>query len=301
MAMSCPTANPTTRARAVLSSILGLFAVMGLAGAQDPRAAWNAPQDPFRVFGNTHYVGPRGLSSILITSDAGHVLIDGALPESAPLIVANVRRLGFRFEDVKLILNSHVHYDHAGGIAELQRLSGAAVAATAPSARVLEQGRSGPDDPQYGALPAIAKVRNVKVVADGEVLRVGPLEVTAHRTGGHTPGGTSWTWRSCESGRCLDMVYADSVTAMSAEGFSFTRSKNYPAVVEDFEMSFAFLDKTPCDVLVTPHPEAADLWGRLAKREQTGADALVDRTRCRQYADSARARLRSRIEAERKQ
>ena len=117
-------------------------------------AAWNATQAPFRIYGNTYYVGVRGLSSILITSDRGHILIDGDLPESIPKIAASIRALGFRLEDVKLILNSHVHFDHAGGIAGLQELTGAEVAASAASAKVLRSGRSGRDDPQFGQLPA---------------------------------------------------------------------------------------------------------------------------------------------------
>ena len=104
---------------------------------------WNKPQRPFLIFGNTYYVGPRGLSSILITSKGGHVLIDGALPESAAQVAANVRSLGFRIEDVKVILNSHVHFDHAGGIAELQRLSGARVIASKWSAGVMRKGSVG--------------------------------------------------------------------------------------------------------------------------------------------------------------
>jgi metallo-beta-lactamase class B len=268
--------------------------------AQDQRAQWNAPQAPFRVFGNTYYVGPHGLSSILITSSSGHVLIDGALPESAAVIVDNVRRLGFRIEDVKLILNSHAHYDHAGGLGELQRLSGARVAATLPSARVLQQGRSGPDDPQYGTLPDMARIDQVEPVSDGQTLRVGSLELTAHATGGHTPGGTSWTWKSCENDRCVDVVYVDSVTAVSADGFAFTRSKEYPTALRDFEKSFAFLEATPCDLLLTPHPEASDLWGRLAKRDQGDRDALIDAGACRRFSEAARRRFRARIEAEQK-
>ena len=97
---------------------------------------WNKPQQPFRLYGNTYYVGPRGLTSILLTSKAGHVLIDGALPESVPQVVANIRSLGFRIEDVKLIVNSHVHFDHGGGISELQRLSRAEVAASRQSANL---------------------------------------------------------------------------------------------------------------------------------------------------------------------
>jgi metallo-beta-lactamase class B len=287
--------------RHAVGSALAVIVLATIGPAQEQRAEWNEPQAPFRVFGNTYYVGPRGLSSILITSEAGHVLIDGALPESAPMIASHVRELGFRMKDVRVILNSHAHFDHAGGIAELQRLSDARVAATAWSARVFEQGRSGPDDPQYGAIAGIAPVRKVQIIADGEVLHVGPLELTAHRTGGHTPGGTTWTWKSCEDDRCLEIVYADSVTAVSADGFSFSRSKTYPTVLADFEKSFAFLSDVPCDVLLTPHPEASDLWGRLAKRDQLGADAIVDRTACRRYAEGARARLRSRLDSEKQQ
>lgn len=297
-------------ASATRSAKLGRYGVLGmllllvaaLAGqAQDIRAQWNAPQEGFKIFGNSHYVGTRGLASILVTSDSGHVLIDGALPESAPLIVENVRRLGFRVEDIKLILNSHVHYDHAGGIGELRRLSGAKVAASRASASVFESGRSGPDDPQYDSLPPIARVEKVRVVGDGETLRVGPLQMTAHMTGGHTPGGTSWTWTSCEQGTCRKMVYADSVSAVSAKEFRFTSSKGYAAALDDFERSFAFLEQVPCDILLTPHPEASDLWGRLAKRDAGSPDALVDTAACRRYAERGRAGLRTRLESERAQ
>jgi metallo-beta-lactamase class B len=201
-------------------------------------ADWNATQAPFRIHGSTYYVGVRGLSSILITSDRGHILIDGDLPESVPKIAASIRALGFRVEDVKLILNSHVHFDHAGGIAGLQRLSGAEVAAGAASAKVLKSGRSGPDDPQFGGVPAIPRVNRVQVIKDGETLRIGPLEVTAHLTPGHTPGGTSWSWKSCEDARCLHIAYVDSLAPVSSDTFLFTRNATYPNVLKDFETEF---------------------------------------------------------------
>jgi metallo-beta-lactamase class B len=262
-------------------------------------AAWNAPQRPFRLYGNAYYVGTHGLSAILIASNDGHILIDGDLPESVPSILANIRALGFRVADVKLILNSHVHFDHAGGIAELQRLSGAAVAASTSSAEVLRRGSSGRDDPQYGVLPSIAPVANVRAIADRETLRVGPLAVTAYLTPGHTPGGTSWTWRSCEGGRCLDVVYADSQTPVSADDFLFTNSATYPGVLRDFEKSFAVLDSLPCSILVTPHPDASGVWSRLARRDAGDADALVDPAACKRYAAGARERLAQRVAAER--
>jgi metallo-beta-lactamase class B len=258
-------------------------------------AEWNAPQRPFRLYGNAYYVGTHGLSAVLIASNDGHILIDGDLPESVPAIVANIRTLGFRVEDVKLILNSHVHFDHAGGIAELQRRSGAAVAASASSAEVLQRGSSGRDDPQYGVLQPIAPVARVRVIADRETLRVGPLAVTAYLTPGHTPGGTTWTWRSCEGARCLDIVYADSQTPVSADDFLFTRNTTYPGVLRDFDKSFAALDGLPCSILVTPHPDASGLWTRVERRDAGDADALVDPAACKRYAAGARERLARRL------
>jgi metallo-beta-lactamase class B len=264
-----------------------------------PRCAeWNAPQTPFKLFGNSYYVGPHGVSSVLITSPGGHVLIDGGLAESGPVIAGHIRELGFRIQDVKLIVTSHVHFDHAGGVAELQRLSGADVAASPLSAPVLESGASGRNDPQYGILVPIGKAHDVRTIADGETLHAGAVAVTAHFTPGHTSGGTSWTWRSCEDARCLDMVYADSMTSVSADGFLFTRSREYPNAVADFEKTFAFLERVPCDIAVASHPEMVQLWQRLARREAGEADGLIDRDVCRRYAASGREQLRARLARE---
>jgi metallo-beta-lactamase class B len=261
-------------------------------------AEWNVSQQPFQVYGNTYYVGTHGLSSILITSPRGHILIDGDLAESAPKILTNIRALGFRIEDVKLILNSHVHYDHAGGIAELHRLSGASLAASPFTARALESGHSGRDDPQYGILPPIGKVPRVHVLKDGETVHVGPLSLTAHFTPGHTPGGTSWTWQSCEKERCLNLVYADSLTAVSADSFHFSDSPTYPTVRQDFEKSFATLSSLPCDILLTPHPDISDTWARLEKRDKGDPNAFVDTTACKRFAATSRENLARRLASE---
>lgn len=266
-----------------------------------PCAEWNVSQKPFKIYGNAYYVGTHGLSSILITSPTGHVLIDGALPESAPKIEQNIRELGFRVGDIKLILNSHVHFDHAGGIAELQRLSGAPVAASERSAPVLETGHPGKDDPQYGSLPGFTPVHNVRVFKDGETLHVGTIAVTAHLTPGHTSGGTSWTWQSCEKDKCLNIVYADSLTPAAAEGFRFSHSAEYPNVVADFQKTFATLSALPCDILISTHPDVSGVWERLAKRDQGDANALVDTTACRRYADRGRENLQKRLMQEQSQ
>jgi metallo-beta-lactamase class B len=226
------------------------------------------------------------------------VLIDGDLPQSAPMIARHIRALGFRLEDVKLILNTHVHFDHAGGIAELQKLSGARLAASEPSAKVLREGGVGRDDPQYGSIPGIEPVANVEAVKDGQTLHVGPIALTAHVTPGHTPGGTTWTWKSCEKERCLDLVYADSLTPIAAKGYLFSDRAHAP-VLAGFTRSFQALESAPCDVLLTPHPEVSDFWGRIARREQGEAEALVDRTACGRLADAARQQLDARVDAER--
>lgn len=258
-------------------------------------AVWNKPQRPFRIYGNTYYVGTHGLSSVLIASEGGHVLIDGALQESAPLIAENFRSLGFRIEDVKLIVTSHAHFDHAGGVAELQRLSGARVAASPWSADALK--RAVPrDDPQFGILRPVAHVAQVEILRANEILSVGAVTITEHSTPGHTPGGTSWTWRSCENGRCLNLVYADSLSPVSADGYLFSRRKEHPQP-DDFERSFSFLDTTPCDILITPHPEVSHLWERLEQRNSR-PDAMIDPAACHVLAETSREQLRKRLATE---
>lgn len=262
-------------------------------------AEWNAPHPAVRIYGNSYWVGTEGLGAVLITSDGGHVLIDGGLPQSAGPILANIRALGFRPEDVRLILNSHAHFDHAGGIAALQRATGARVVASRSSRSALQRGASGPDDPQFGILLPFPAVERVGVVSDGETLRVGDLALTAHLTPGHTRGGTTWTWRSCEGERCLDLAYADSQTPVSADGFEFTSSRHYPNAITDFERSHALLERLPCDILITPHPGASGFWERVAARERGATDAMIDREGCRRYAANARQQLTRRIQTER--
>jgi metallo-beta-lactamase class B len=253
------------------------------------------------VYGNTWYVGG-GVSSVLITSKQGHVLIDGGLTQTAPQIAANIAKLGFRLEDVKLIVNSHTHYDHAGGIAALQKASGAQVAASPAAKRALEAGGPLQDDPQFAFgpkhnnYPPVAKVRAVQ---DGETLRVGDLAITVHFTPGHTPGGTSWTWKSCEKDQCLNLVYADSLNSVSAPGFRFSGGDGSPSRVASFEHSMTVVEGLDCDILLTPHPEAFDVDARLARRSQEPAsNPFIDKNACKAYAEGARQRLAKRVAEE---
>ena len=250
----------------------------------DNCAQWNAPHEPFNVFGNTYYVGTDGLSAVLIVSPKGHVLIDGALPQSVPRIEANIRALGFRVEDVKLIVNSHAHFDHAGGIAQLARDAHAKVFASARGAEALRAGRPTADDPQAGYHQRFPPVAKVRAVRDGRTLHVGPIALTAHTTPGHTPGSTAWSWRSCEAERCVDVVYADSLTPVSDDAYRFSGA---PATA--FRASIAKVATLPCDVVLSPHPGATGIFERLERGDFIDADG------CKAYADQALAGLEKRL------
>jgi metallo-beta-lactamase class B len=260
-------------------------------------AAWNVPIPPFRIFGNSYYVGTAELAAILIAGDDGLVLLDGALPQSAPLIDRSIAELGFETADVRLIVNSHTHFDHAGGIAALQRATRARVAASPRSAEALRAGKPTSDDPQFAVADNdFPRVPDVRIVRDGETLSVGDVEITAHFTPGHTPGSTTWSWRSCEGSRCLDVVYADSLNPVSADSFRFSST---PSIVASYERSIRTVDSLPCDILLSPHPGFFGMQEKLRLRGAGEPDVFVDANACRAYASAARARLTQRLEQER--
>lgn len=245
--------------------------------------SWTAPQKPFRIYGNTWYVGPHGLGVFLITARTGDVLIDGGVPGDASLIEANIRSLGVSLRDIKWILNSHAHSDHAGGIAQLAHDTGAQVIAGAADTPLLERG--GHDDPEYDDRFPFPPVHVSRMANDGESLHLGDLVLTAHATPGHTRGNTTWTWMSCEGTRCLHMV---DVGSLSAPGFKLIGNASYPDIVKDFGHSFAVVAALPCDIPLAPHPDMVNFWARVAKRSHD-ANALIDPTGCRAYANAARA------------
>jgi metallo-beta-lactamase class B len=227
-------------------------------------------------------------------------LLDGDLPQSVPLIEGNIRALGFRVEDIKLILNSHAHFDHAGGIAALQRDSGAIAVASPSGASALRQGHAVADDPQAGfksaTFPAVTSVREVH---DGEILRLGKAAVAAHFTFGHTPGSTTWTWTSCEAERCSNIVYADSLNAISAPGFHFLADTAHKDLTASFRKSIRSVADLPCDILITVHPDLADIPEKLSQQlAHASPNPFVDKQACRKYASAMEAKLDARINEE---
>lgn len=261
-----------------------------LATACADRDGWSDAAPPARIFGNSYYVGTCGITVLLITSPGGHALIDGATEQAAPSILANIRSLGFDPHDIRIIVGSHEHADHMGGLAALKAATGAQLLVREPARRAVETGRTDPDDPQAGTIPDVPPVAVDRIVADGEQVQAGSVALTAHATPGHTSGSTSWTWRSCEDARCAQIAYVDSLTAVSADGYRFS---DHPERVAPFRASFAAVSALPCDILITPHPDFSHLFARLAGREP-----LVDRDACRRLVGVMRARLDARLASE---
>ncbi|WP_142125325.1 subclass B3 metallo-beta-lactamase [Pseudoxanthomonas sp. 3HH-4] len=255
-------------------------------------AGWNDPATPLQVYGNTWYVGTCGITALLVTSDDGHILVDAGTPQAGPLILANIRALGFKPEDVRAIVFSHEHNDHAGSLAELQRATGAPVYARAPAVGTLKRGMPDRRDPQLEVAEPIAPVERVVTLADDGVVRVGPLALQAVASPGHTPGGTSWTWRSCEGDTCHQMVYADSLTAISDDVYRYSDDAAHPGYTAAFRGTLARVAALDCDILVTPHPSASALWTRIGPRANA---PRVDRGACRAYAQKASGRLDQRL------
>jgi metallo-beta-lactamase class B len=257
--------------------------------AKDPDS-WTKPAPPVRIHGNTYLVGTCGISSILIVGEQGDVLIDGGTEQDAALIADNIRTLGYRVQDIRLILTSHEHYDHVGGIAELQRLSGATVVTSAAAAPVLRSGVPATDDPQLGLSKRFAPVVVGRIVGDGEEVLLGNVMLTAMATPGHTPGALSWRWVSCDGGVCRTIVYADSLTPTSNDNYRFSQ---HPDVVAAFRASIAKVAASPCEILLTPHPSASNMPDRLALGRP-----LFDTNACKTYAAARTQALDERLAGE---
>jgi len=256
------------------------------------RDGWSDAAPPFHLFGNTYGVGTCGMSALLVVTEDGLVLVDAGTPEAAPLVAENITRLGFALEDVKWIVNSHEHWDHVGGIGPLQRMTGASVAALATAKAAFESGMHNPIDPQGTDHPPFEKIRVDRVIADGDTIALGSVTLTAHATPAHSPGSTSWTWRSCEGSACLTIAYADSATVISTDDYRFS---DHPEYVANVRHGLDRIGALECDILITPHPSASSVHERLATR------TLVDRDACRAYAERAGRALDERLAGEQAQ
>jgi len=251
------------------------------------------PAEPFRIAGNLYYVGATDAAAFLITGPEGHIVLDGGYPSTAPMIIASIAKLGFSIKDVRVLLNSEPHPDHAGGLGVLQQASGAELWASEASAYTLA---SGGDDPD-GILPlrALARIGVVGYPAmrvdhrfkDGDTIRLGPLALTAHITGGHTRGCTSWSFQVRDGDRVLNVVSACDLGRLA--------TSRYPEQKADLERSFSVLRGLPVDIWVTCH---ARWWGRYRKFVASASakdpvEPFIDPAGYHAYIDAAEAELRS--------
>jgi metallo-beta-lactamase class B len=275
---------------ALRTPILGALLLSVAASATEPvlpqlkayetEDSWRQPVPPFALAEHSWYIGTAGLSVVLVKTAQGAVLIDGGLPQAAPMVLQRMRELGVAPGDLKLILNSHAHIDHAGPLAQLKRETGAKLVLSAESAVLLARGDS--DDIHFGEGLTFPPANADRIVMDGEVVELGGMRFTAHFTPGHTPGSTSWTWDDQRAGKPLRIAYVDS---LSAPGYQLIGNARYPRIVEDYRRTFATVRALPCDLLLTPHPGGSG-W--------TPVDTAAPHPEpmsCRQYADKAEQAL----------
>ncbi len=221
----------------------------------------NRPIEPFRIIGNIYYVGASDITSYLITTPSGHILIDGGYEETVPQIKANIEKLGFKLGDIKVLLINHAHYDHCGGLAELKKLTGARLYSSPPDKPVLEDG--GVSDFRFGGGDQLFKPVAVdEVLADGQRIELGGTALTTFFTFGHTKGATSWTTDVVEGGRKYKVVFASSVTTLD---YQFIGNPKYPSIADDFGRTFKTLKTINADVFLAAHGQ---FFGLLEKADQ---------------------------------
>ncbi len=233
---------------------------------------WNRPSEPFRVVGNVYSVGTSGVGVYLITTPAGHILLDSAFEASVPMIAENIRRLGFQPADVELLLASHGHIDHVGGHARMRELTGARVLISAPDARLLREG--GRNDFAYGDTLAFRPCPPDGLVADGQKVELGGTTLVAHLTPGHTEGATTWTMQVEEEGRPLQVLFFPSGNV--SPGARLKNNEKYPTIAADFERSFARWKDLPCDVFLGAHTIFFDLAGKRARQKPGAPNPFID-------------------------
>ena len=254
---------------------------------------WDKAGPPFRVSGNTYYVGTCGITSLLVVRPGGMTLIDSGTDEGAKTVLANIRTLGFDPRKVRALLMTHEHFDHVGGMARLQAATGATIYTTGPAAVTLRSGLPNPDDPQAHSghpqfPPVTGRIERLDV-PNGPLVLAGGLRPMF--TPGHTLGATSWTWQECEQGDCKTIVYADSLNPISSDGYRFT---DHPDLLRAFRGGLIAVGGAKCDIVLAPHPSAVSL-----RKWVSGAAPLIDPAGCRDYALSVSKRLDDRLAKER--
>lgn len=257
-----------------------LCVLVGVAAAQPPPAndefpkEWFEATEPLRIVGPIHYVGTADLGAYLITTPAGHILIDGAMRESAAQLEASIRKLGAKPEEIRVLLITQAHLDHVGTLAHFKKLSGARLAVMGPDEPLLRSGGSKDylfaDKPSYHFEPVTAD----RVLKDGDTVELGGIVLTAHFTPGHTPGCTTWTTTVKDGGREYRVVFTGS--ASINPGTRLVRDPSYPGIADDYRHTFVVLESLHPDVFLAAHASFFDLAGKRGRAATEGSAAFVD-------------------------
>jgi metallo-beta-lactamase class B len=221
---------------------------------------WTAPFEPFQLIDNIYYVGTDGIAAYIIKTSQGLILLDTALPESTGMIKANIAKLGFKLADIKIILNSHAHFDHTGGLAEIKKDTGAQLVAGERDKPLLEGGYY-PGDEKNADL-AFPPVKVDRAVKEGDKVTLGGTTLIAHSMPGHSPGCTSWEMTVKDAGQDRDVLFFCSGTVALNK---LVGHPTHPGIVDDYRSTFAKAKAMKVDVLLGPHPE---VYGMQAKRAQ---------------------------------
>lgn len=243
--------------------------------------------EPVKIAENVYYVGGFDAASYLITGTAGHILIDGGYADTAPMILDNIRRLGFQAHDVKIILNTHGHFDHAAGIAALKRATGAKLYVSPEEARLIEAGGRG--DFHFADQFPYEPVSVDHRLADREQISLGGPVLTAQFTPGHTKGCTSWSWTAIADGVPRSALL---ICSLSQLGAPLVGNRAYPSIALDWAASFARLEKLGCEVFLTPHGTQFDVRSKAELVMSGNAAAFVDPVGCKAFIRSNRDAFR---------
>lgn len=255
----------------------------------EPWDDWDKPAPPFKIASNVYYVGTCGITVLLIETKSGLVLVDTGTERSGSKVRFNIVRAGFDVKQIKLILYSHEHFDHVGGLALMQHKTGAPVLSSPEAVGVVRSGKDNPADPQAGMHKPMGPVANVVPVAPGIPVHFGGTTFVPIATPGHTPGAFSWQWEACEKDVCKTIVYADSLSPFSRDDYRFS---DHPEYLAAFRAGIARVRGLKCDILLTPHPSASDMIERAA----TGS--LEGGMTCAAYADGKTKALDERLAKE---
>jgi metallo-beta-lactamase class B len=232
---------------------------------------WVLPFDPRRIIGNIYYVGSNLISSFLIVTPAGYILLDTGPIEMLPQVTANIEKLGFNPQEVKLLLNSHGHFDHCGGFAEFKRKTGATVVASKLDGELMARGGKG--DFYWGDDLAYEPVKPDRSISDGESVELGGVSLTAHLTPGHTKGCTSWSTRVNEAGKDYDVLI---LCGLTASLYKLTNNDRYPNIVQDERNTLRKLRGMHADVMLASHGFYFNLVGKATRQKAGGPNPFID-------------------------